>query len=190
MMMSEPRHPRWSRDRERQLHPRHPGVERGEHRRFLSSGTGSSAVPGPVSTSVALKTSVVTSSSGGVERSTDTLTRLSKPAATGVPVNTNPRLPEMPDSVVPPGGVVGLLRRRFDEQILDAHEAADVGRVDDEAALQLADRKPGVRSDQHDVPVRSTECSVASMEALPTTGVVDPPPAGSRPPGSGGRVAG
>src|SRR5271166_2549406 len=67
----------------------------------LSSGTFWLAVFGPVSTPVGVNTSVVLSSPA-IERSTETLTSLSKWADFGVPVNTRPWLPEIPDSVVPP----------------------------------------------------------------------------------------
>ncbi len=62
-------------------------------------------------------------------------------------MNTRPRLSEIPDSVVPPG-VVGLARRSLHQQVLDAHEAAQVRRVDDDAALQLAHPQFRVRPDQ------------------------------------------
>ena len=68
------------------------------------------------------------------------------------------------------GGVVGLPRRRLDQQVVDAHEAADVGGVDDDAALHLADRQFGVGPDSQDACVRSIECRVASSDALPATG--------------------
>src|SRR5574340_659753 len=66
-----------------------------------SSGTGWLAVSGPVKMPVGVNVSVVRSPSA-MDRSTETLTRLPKPADLGVPVNTRPRLPEIPDSVVPP----------------------------------------------------------------------------------------
>ena len=61
-----------------------------------------------MSTSVGVRTSVVLSGPP-IDRSTDTLTRLSKSAAFGVPVNTRPWLSEIPDSVVTP--VASLISR-------------------------------------------------------------------------------
>ena len=48
----------------------------------------------------------VAGSSGAMERSTETLTRWSKPADFGVPLNTRPWLSEMPDAVTPPVAVL------------------------------------------------------------------------------------
>ena len=132
---------------------------------FLSSGTCWSAVPAPVSTPVAVNTSVVWSGPA-TDRSTAMLTLSSKPAAFGVPVNTSPLLLEMPDSVVPPVASLVSLRRRLDQQVGDAHEPADVGGVDDDAALHLADRQLGVGLDQPRAFGRSIECSVASQRGL------------------------
>ncbi len=131
----------------------------------LSSGTGSSAVPGPVSTPVAVMTSVLPSASATV-RSTATLTRSWKSAAVGVPVKISPSPLEIPDSVVPP--VASLLSRcgALDQQVLDAHELADMRRVDDDPALGHAHRERGIRADQPG-RIASDRSSAASPPATP-----------------------
>ncbi len=55
------------------------------------------------------------------------LTFSSKPAFVGVPVNTSPRLLEIPDSVVPPVESLVSLVRRLDQQVRDPHEPARRG---------------------------------------------------------------
>ncbi len=90
-----------------------------------------------------------------------------------MPVNTSPGLLEMPDSVVPPVASLVSSRRRLDQQVRDAHEPPDVGGVDDDAALQLADRQLGVRPDQ---PGRSVEVDRVQRRLQPHLadhGVVD-----------------
>ena len=100
MMMSEPRAPRWSAPGRTAASGRQAGGERGQHRGRLVLGDLLVGGAAPVST-VAVNTSVVRSGPA-MDRSTAMLTFLSKSAALGVPVNTSPRLLEMPDSVVPP----------------------------------------------------------------------------------------
>ena len=113
----------------------------------LSSGTGWSAVSGPVRTPVGVNTSVAWSS-GAMDRSTETLTRWSKLADFRRAAEHQPVAAGYSRCGGAAGGVVGFLRWCLNHQVADAQIAAQMRRVDDDATLQLADRELRIGPDQ------------------------------------------
>ena len=101
------------------------------------------------------------------------LTFSSKPAAFGVPVNTSPRLLEMPDSVVPP--VASLVSRggaSTSRSVMPMNRPTCV----ESMMMRLSSLPTGSSASgpiSQDVSPRSIECRVASSETLPDDGVID-----------------